>query len=98
MSAFSLFLIIFASLLSTPHVSADTMRVLTNHIGYETRGPKRAVVQGFGGDVIGGFAVKEYVTDITVLEGTAIPIGPVDNWKRWSFWTGMPCSPISYAA
>jgi hypothetical protein len=71
----------------SPGVSASTIRVLTNHVGYEAEGPKRAVVQGSEGDEVGAFAVKEYDTGLTVFEGKPSFVGPVDRWKSWRFWT-----------
>lgn len=87
MRASTVCLMIATGLLLPPSLSAETTRVLTNHIGYETQGPKRAVVQGAESVVIGGFAIKDSATDLTVLEGKATPVGPVDRWKNWHFWT-----------
>jgi len=87
MRCLSIALILFAGVLTAPRLSAHTVRVLTNHIGYEADGPKRAVVQGLEGDEVGAFAVKQYDTDTTVLKGEPTFVGPVDRWKGWLFWT-----------
>jgi len=81
------FLATFAVLLTAPALSATTIKVLTNHIGYETGGPKRAVVQGSEGDEVNSFAIKDHTTDATILEGNPVFIGQVDKWKNWRFWT-----------
>jgi len=67
--------------------SNPSARILTNQVGYEAAGPKKAVVQGRAGDACHAFAVKRYPGGETVLSGTAIPEGPVARWKDWDFWT-----------
>jgi hypothetical protein len=80
-------LIISAVLLTASSLSATTIKVLTNHIGYETGGPKRAVVQGSGGDQVGAFMIKDSETDATVYKGEAVLVGAVDSWENWRYWT-----------
>jgi Glycosyl hydrolase family 9/Cellulase N-terminal ig-like domain len=63
------------------------IKILVNHIGYEQEGPKRAVVLGHAGDEVADFKVIDYSTGSNVLSGSAINIGPVDQWKDWHFWT-----------
>jgi len=94
MRCLSIALILLAGVLTAPRLSAHTVRVLTNHIGYEADGPKRAVVQGLEGDEVGAFAVKQYDTDSTVLKGEPTFVGPVDRWKGWLFWTVRLIIPI----
>jgi hypothetical protein len=66
---------------------ADDAKVLTNHVGYERTGPKRAVVQGKAGDSVSSCALKREGSNETVLALTAKPVGPVKKWKDWTFWT-----------
>lgn len=66
---------------------SEPLKVLINHIGYETDAPKRAVILGHADDTAGQFAVIEDATGKTVLTGTATKVGPVDHWKDWLFWT-----------
>ena len=69
-------------------VGAQTrMRILTNHIGYETTGPKHAVILGKADDTVTSFKIKESATDREVFSGTAKKLGPVKKWKDWHFWT-----------
>ncbi len=67
--------------------SSPAARILTNQVGYEAAGPKRAVVQGRAGDAFNAFAVKRYPGGETVLSGTPAHAGPVAKWKDWDFWT-----------
>src|SRR6266508_4245965 len=81
-------LAMFVCLISTAQfVQAQSLRILTNHLGYEPSGPKRAVVQGKEGDGVTTFTVREYTTDKEVFSGAALKTGPVRKWKDWHFWT-----------
>ncbi len=66
---------------------AEDPKILTNHVGYEAGGPKRAVVRGRAGDVATAFAVLDAATGRAVLSGRAREAGVVRNWKDWRFWT-----------
>src|SRR5271170_3998945 len=63
------------------------MKVLINQIGYEQNAPKRAIVLGHKGDEVTAFKVIDSQSAGEVLSGTAIEVGPVDQWKDWYFWT-----------
>lgn len=63
------------------------MKILTNHIGYETTGWKHAVLLGHDGDKIESFKIKKYGSDEEVLSGVPQNTGPVQKWKDWQFWT-----------
>jgi hypothetical protein len=65
----------------------DDAKVLSNHVGYERTGPKRAVVQGKEGDSVSTCALKREGSNETMLSLTAKPAGPVKKWKDWTFWT-----------
>jgi len=78
---------VIISLLLGQSVGAQgRIRILTNHIGYETTGPKHAVIQGSAGDQISWFKIRESASDREVYSGTAKPLGPVKKWKDWHFW------------
>jgi len=66
---------------------AQTAKVLINHVGYDPAGPKRAVIEGKPGDAFDAFKVKEFETGKEVLSGVPKPVGPVQKWKDWTFWT-----------
>ncbi|MGZ8878545.1 MAG: cellulase N-terminal Ig-like domain-containing protein, partial [Candidatus Aminicenantales bacterium] len=68
-------------------IQAQPARILTNQVGYEPAGAKRAVVQGHAGDTFTAFAVKSYPGAEVVLSGIPIHVGPVAKWKDWDFWT-----------
>jgi hypothetical protein len=61
--------------------------ILSNQVGYETAGAKRAVIQGHPGDAYASFAIKSFPGGETVLTGTPRHEGPVAKWKDWDFWT-----------
>ena len=68
-------------------VKSQPARILTNQVGYEPAGAKKAVIQGHAGDKFAAFTVKSYPGGETVLSGTPTHDGPVRKWKDWDFWT-----------
>ena len=62
-------------------------RILTNQVGYDASGPKKAVIQARTGDMFTAFTVKSYPSGEIVLSGTPRHDGPVRKWKDWDFWT-----------
>ncbi len=62
------------------------MKILTNHLGYELNGPKRAVLQGTKNDQPGSFQLKRWETGAVLYEGQPVEIGPVAKWRNWHFW------------
>jgi hypothetical protein len=71
----------------SPGQSRPAARILSNQVGYEPSGAKRAVIQGHAGDAFAAFTVKRYPAGEIVLRGTAVHVGPVPHWKDWDFWT-----------
>jgi GH18 family chitinase len=68
--------------------------ILTNHLGYELAGHKRAVVQARAGDRIDSCAVFEVDDSGARLASGArlepvVPkhVGPVAKWRGWDYWT-----------
>ena len=66
---------------------AQDARILTNQVGYEPLGTKRAVIQAGAGGTFATFTVKTWPDGNVVLSGTPRHDGPVRNWKNWDFWT-----------
>jgi hypothetical protein len=62
-------------------------RILTNQVGYEPGGPKKAVIQASAGDTFATFTVRSWPEGTVVLSGTPHHDGPVAKWKDWDFWT-----------
>ncbi len=63
------------------------MRILNNHIGYETSGPKHAVVLGKANDQVSSFRILSDETGQEMFAGNAKAAGSVQRWKDWRFWT-----------
>lgn len=70
---------------ATPVLSS--VRVLTNHVGYEDNKAKHAVIAADSQVAIAGFQLVEEGTGKTVFQGQPVFSGPVDKWKHWIFWT-----------
>jgi len=62
------------------------MQILTNHIGYETNGPKQAVIQGLAGDGCDAFWLLDSATGREVFHRAAQEVGRVPTWKDWIYW------------
>jgi Glycosyl hydrolase family 9/Cellulase N-terminal ig-like domain len=69
-----------------PALRASQMRIVTNHLGYEISGPKRAVILGKAGDSVQSCGLKNASDDRTALTMPAQAIGPVKKWRDWYFW------------
>ena len=76
-----------ATLLATAAARADEPKVLTNHVGYETSGPKHAVVLGSASDNFTTCELKDNRDSRTLLTVPAQRTGPVKKWREWHFWT-----------
>lgn len=62
------------------------LHVLVDHVGYETRAPKQALVVGADWDHPQKFVLIDTVTGKTVLTGTLTQGGQVDSWGGRVFW------------
>jgi hypothetical protein len=62
-------------------------KILTNQVGYDASGPKKAIIQAHPGDAFTAFTVKSFPGGEIVLSGTPRHDGPVRKWKDWDFWT-----------
>lgn len=85
MKKINVFLLIIFFFLSSQNIHG--MKILTNHIGYETTGWKHAVILGHKGDRIELFKIRKYETGEEVFSGVPHYTGPVQKWKDWHFWT-----------
>lgn len=62
-------------------------RVLTNHLGYDSFGPKRAIIQGSGSDRIVSCAIRTSPAQALAFEARPDPGVAVEGWRDWRFWT-----------
>ncbi|HEY9045680.1 MAG TPA: glycoside hydrolase family 9 protein [Ohtaekwangia sp.] len=79
--------VLCALILFTTPASAQKIKILTSHLGYETTGPKHAIVEGKQTNQVTAFKVKDLNTDQEVFSGMPVKTGPVTKWKDWHFWT-----------
>src|SRR5260370_33078537 len=63
------------------------LQILTNHVGYEAAGPKRAVLQSEGRANVSGCSVKESASGRNTLDMRPVPVGAVARWRTWRYWT-----------
>jgi hypothetical protein len=66
---------------------ASELKILSNHLGYETNGPKHAVILGKSGDKVSECTLKQDGDNRVALSITPKPAGPVQKWRDWYFWT-----------
>ncbi|HUM06868.1 MAG TPA: glycoside hydrolase family 9 protein [Terriglobales bacterium] len=66
---------------------ASELKILTNHLGYETHGPKHAVILGAASDRIASCALRSEAGDRDVPTVEPKNAGPVQKWRHWNFWT-----------
>lgn len=59
--------------------------ILTNHLGYDTSDPKRAVYQGSENDSPSEFTVLDSNGRV-VYKGTAVPLGETEGWNKGYCW------------
>jgi GH18 family chitinase len=65
--------------------AAEPARILINHLGYDSFGPKHAVIRGSASDQITAFVVRTYPGGTLVLQGQSSAPAPVDKWHDWLF-------------
>jgi hypothetical protein len=67
------------------------LQIHLNHLGYEPRSVKRAILQGSRGAADPGreldFLVKDSEKGTVELRAKARYCGPIAHWKDWLFWT-----------
>jgi hypothetical protein len=80
-------LLIICVLALMPCVCAAQVRVLVDHVGYETISPKRAIILGTKQDHLQTFSLVDYDTGKVMMEGPLTLNGQVDAWGNRVFWT-----------
>ena len=83
----SCFFIFASAIVLSSAVYGRELKILTNHVGYEAEGPKRAVVLGQASDTVSHCAVRDDGTNRQVFSSIARNTGPVNKWRNWNFWT-----------
>ena len=76
-----------AILFCIAHLFGQKIQILTNHLGYDPSGPKKAVIQAFEGDNIDSYSIKLFDNGQLIASGEPEKTGPVDQWKKWVYWT-----------
>jgi len=74
-------------LFTVPHLFGQTIQILTNHLGYDPSGPKKAVVQAFQEDKVDSYSIRLWDDGKLITSGEPEKVGPVDQWKKWIYWT-----------
>jgi len=82
-----LILTVFFSILLAGRCSAGDSKILTNHLGYETNGPKHAVILAGPGTSVSSCTLKDNATDSVATTIAPKATGGVDKWRDWQFWT-----------
>lgn len=68
-------------------LAAQPPRILTNHLGYDAFGPKRAVIQGSGSDRVAACTVRTSPGGRLAFEGPVSGPVAVESWRDWRFAT-----------
>ncbi|WP_255578561.1 glycoside hydrolase family 9 protein [Chitinophaga sp. sic0106] len=64
-------------------VFSQTVRVLTNHVGYEVTGPKRAILQSETPGTAGNFQLLDVNNQVVYSGKVSQQAQTVDNWQRY---------------
>ena len=70
-----------------PQFSLGAVRVLVDQVGYETHGPKSAVILADAQEKPGRFSLVDVKTGEVVAKGELVRSGGVDAWAGMVFWT-----------
>jgi hypothetical protein len=68
-------------------LQAQSIKIVTNQVGYEYIKAKHAVIVADSKMVINTFRVFNADTRQIVYTGKPLFSGPVSKWKKWLFWT-----------
>ncbi|GAB3735574.1 glycoside hydrolase family 9 protein [Spirosoma lituiforme] len=68
-------------------LNAQSIRVLTNQVGYEPAKAKRAILMADRQVSVNGFELVNTATGKVVYSGKPLFSGSVNKWKNWLFWT-----------
>lgn len=79
---------LFVFLIISPFLlQAQSVKVVTNHIGYESSRAKHAVIVADTILQVNTFNLVDAATGASVFTGKPQFSGPVSKWKNWQFWT-----------
>ncbi len=67
-------------------VLAQSAKIVTNHVGYEFDGAKKAIIVANGKVEVGSFVLIDARSGKQVFSGKPLYRGPVHKWKDWQFW------------
>ncbi|WP_254411601.1 glycoside hydrolase family 9 protein [Dyadobacter diqingensis] len=68
-------------------LTAQTAKILTNHVGYEDSRAKKALIISDVKLEFTAFQLIDEATGKAVYSGKPVFSGPVNKWKNWLFWT-----------
>jgi hypothetical protein len=68
-------------------IFAQSVKIVTNHIGYEFDGAKKAIVVADSKPDINSFKLIDTKSGKEVFSGKPVFNGAVSKWKNWQFWT-----------
>lgn len=68
-------------------ISAEPATVLTNHLGYDAFGPKRAILRGSVSDRFEACTLFTHPARDIAFEAKTGPGAAIPKWKDWRFWT-----------
>lgn len=80
-------LVLFLFLLWPGIITAQSTKLITNHVGYEFSKSKRAIIMAETKIAVGNFELVDAATGRKVYTGKPVYSGPVSKWKNWLFWT-----------
>ena len=66
---------------------AQSVKIVTNHVGYEADGPKKAIIVTDGTFAFSSFKLIDTKDGKEVYNGQPASKGSVNKWKNWKFWT-----------
>ena len=66
---------------------AQSIKIVTNHVGYEFDKAKKAIVVADYKASLISFQLIDVNTNQQVYNGSIVSAGTVDKWKNWQFWT-----------
>ncbi|MDB5089408.1 MAG: glycoside hydrolase [Mucilaginibacter sp.] len=79
--------IIYVLLLTPFLLHAQSVKIVTNHVGYEDNRAKHAIIVADSKLNINTFNLVDATTGTTVFSGKPVFNGPVNKWKNFQFWT-----------
>ena len=66
---------------------AQSVKILTNHVGYEFDEAKKAIIVADSKIEVNSFLLINTNTGLPAFTGKPVFSGSVNKWKNWQFWT-----------